>query len=96
MLQSNNMNISKEPYPNKRKEPRQVHEGQILFSYKKHLHEGQLKNCSPSGLFINSDNFLIEGERITMVLPMSKYKDRYRFGRIVWKNVEGCGVQLLK
>jgi Tfp pilus assembly protein PilZ len=90
------MHISKKTHPNKRKEPRQVHDSQIFFSYKKHLHEGELKNYSPSGLFINTDNFFLEGERITIVLPMFKSNDKYRCGRIVWKNAEGFGVQLLK
>ena len=90
------MKLLKNPILNKRKEPRQVCEGQIFFSYKKHIHEGELKNCSASGLFIISENFFLEGEKITVVLPETKYKEKYQCGCIVWKNAEGFAVRLLK
>jgi len=90
------MSLLKKPFPNKRKEPRQVCEGQVFFSYKKHLHAGELKNCSATGLFINTENFFLEGEKITVSLPKFQYKEKYQCGCIVWKNAEGFGVRLLK
>ncbi len=79
---------------NKRKEPRNPYSGLISFVYKKNLYPGKLINCSPSGLFIESDSFFVEGEIITVALPVSIYKNYKQKGRIVWKNDHGCGVQL--
>ncbi len=45
---------------NKRKEPRNPYSGLISFVYKKNLYPGKLINCSPSGLFIESDSFFVE------------------------------------
>lgn len=81
-------------YLNKRKEPRNSHSGLISFVYKKNLYPGKLINYSPSGLFIESNSFFVEGEMITVALPASKYKNYKQKGRIVWKNDDGCGVQL--
>ena len=81
---------------NKRKEPRKSYSGLISFFYRKNLFTGQLKNYSPSGLFIESENFFVEGEMITVKLPVSEFKNHKQSGRIVWTNDSGCGVQLLK
>lgn len=83
-------------FANKRKEPRQAFSGLISFVYKKHLYPGRLKNYSTDGMFIIADNFFVEGEIITVALSVSKDKKYKRKGRIVWKNAEGCGVQLLE
>jgi hypothetical protein len=80
---------------NKRKEPRNSYSGLISFVYRRNLYTGQLINYSPSGLFIESDSLLVEGEMIKVTLPVSKYKNYKQKGRIVWKNNDGCGVQLL-
>ena len=82
-------------FSNKRKEPRTSYSGLISFVYKKNLYTGRLINYSPSGLLIESESFLVEGEIITVTLPASKYKKYKQKGRIVWKNNGGCGVQLL-
>ena len=87
---------SANPFLNKRKEPRNSYTGLISFVYKKQLYPGQLKNYSLSGLFIKADILFFKGEKITVTLPASKYKNHKRKGRIVWKNDEGCGVQLLQ
>jgi hypothetical protein len=86
---------SKSPFRNKRKEPRRPYLGLISFIYKKQLYPGKLINYSPSGLFIKAENFFVEGEKITVTLPASEYKNPKQRGQIVWKNAEGCGVQLL-
>ena len=80
---------------NKRKEPRNSYSGLISFIYRKNLYTGRLINYSPSGLFIESDSLFVKGENITLTLPPSKYKNYKQKGRIIWKNDDGCGVQLL-
>jgi hypothetical protein len=85
---------SEKLFKNKRKEPRKPYSGLISFVYKKQLYPGKLINYSLSGLFIKAENFFVEGEKITVTLPASKYKNHWQRGRIVWKNDEGCGVQL--
>ena len=90
----NKIMASKNPFFNQRKEPRQPYTARIFFAYKKHLYEGKLRNYSSSGLFIQADSFFREGEKITMALPPSHYKNDMRIGLIVWKNAEGCGVKL--
>ena len=80
---------------NKRKEPRNQYSGLISYVYKKNLYPGKLINYSLSGLFIEADSFFVEGEMITVALPVSKYKNYKQKGCIVWKNDQGYGVQLL-
>ena len=80
---------------NKRKEPRNSYSGLISFVYRKNLYTGQLINYSASGLFIESNNLFVEGEIITVTLPVSIYKNDRQKGQIVWANDDGCGVQLV-
>ncbi len=87
-------NSSAKLFFNKRKEPRHPYPGLISFIYKKQLYPGKIKNYSLSGLFIKADILFAKGEKITVTLPDSIYKHHERKGRIVWKNDEGCGVQL--
>ena len=47
---------------NKRKEPRNSYSGLISYIYKKNLYPGKLINYSLSGLFIEADNFFVEGD----------------------------------
>jgi hypothetical protein len=84
---------SKNPFFNKRGEPRHPYSGLVSFVYKKHLNEGTLKNWSRSGLCMKTKRFLRKGEVITVSLPTSKYKNNNRNARIVWKKADGCGVQ---
>ena len=85
---------SEKLFVNKRKEPRKPYSGLIYFVYKKKLYPGKLRYYSPSGLFIKAENFFVECEMITVTLPALKYKNHRKRDRIVWKNTEGCGVQL--
>jgi hypothetical protein len=82
-------------YFNKRKEPRNSYSGLISFVYRKNLYTGKLKNYSPSGLFIECGNFFVEGEMITVTLPVSEFKNHKQSGRIIWTNDNGSGIQLL-
>jgi len=88
-------NSSAKLFLNKRKEPRNSYSGLISFIYRKNLYTGRLINYSSSGLFIESDSLFVKGENITLTLPASKYKNYKQKGRIIWKNDDGCGVQLL-
>jgi hypothetical protein len=74
---------SEKLFANKRKEPRKPYSGLISFVYKKHLYPGSLINYSPSGLFIKAHSIFLKGEKITIALPYSKYKDTKQRGRIV-------------
>jgi hypothetical protein len=84
---------SKNPFFNKRREPRHPYSGLVSFVYKKHLNEGTLKNWSRSGLCMKTKRIFRKGEVITVSLPTSKYKNNNRNARIVWKKADGCGVQ---
>jgi hypothetical protein len=84
---------SKQPFLNKRREPRHPFSGVILFVYKKNLNEGKLINWSRSGLCMQTNRFFRKGEVITISLPPSIYKNNNRRARIVWKKADGCGVQ---
>ena len=86
---------SEKLFSNKRKVPRLTVSGLISFVYKKNLYPGKLKNYSADGMFIIADNFFVEGEMITVALSVSDHKSAMRKGRIVWRNDEGCGVQIL-
>ena len=68
-------NPSEKLFSNKRKVPRHPFSGLISFVYKKNLYPGKLINHSLSGLYIEADSFFVEGEIITVALPVSKYKN---------------------
>lgn len=82
-------------FMNKRKDPRNPYTGLVSYVYKRNLYPGKLINFSLSGLFIEADSIFVEGEMITVALPVSKYRKSKQKGRIVWINDKGCGVQLL-
>lgn len=84
---------SKNPFFNKRREPRHPYSGLVLFVYKNKLNEGTLKNWSRSGLCLNTKRFFHKGEEITVSLPSSEFKKNSRKARIVWEKADGCGVQ---
>jgi hypothetical protein len=84
---------SKKLFLNKRKEPRYPYSGQVLFVYKKSLNEARLSNWSRSGLCLKTKRFFSKGAVITVSLPPSKFRDKYRRAIIVWRSAESCGVQ---
>jgi len=84
---------SKKPFFNKRREPRYPYSGIVVFAYKKNLNEGILTNWSRSGLCMKTNRFFRTGEVITLSLPPSKYKNKNRKAKIVWKKADACGVQ---
>jgi hypothetical protein len=84
---------SRNPFFNKRGEPRHPYSGFVSFVYKKKLNEGSLKNWSRSGLCMKTTRFFRKGDVITVSLPTSKYKNNNRKARIVWNKADGCGLQ---
>ena len=80
----------------KRIEPRTPYSGQIFFSTKNGFYEGQLKNYSQHGLFIETGISLPVGEIITVALPyLDVTADKYK-GQIMWSNKNGFGVELFR
>lgn len=68
----------------------------VFFATNKQFFQGELKDFSRHGLFINSPARLKVGDIITVALPYSKYKNEKRKGEIVWKNKKGFGVELYR
>ena len=79
-----------------RVEPRIVYSGHILFTAKSGLCEGRLKNYSTFGLFIETTACLSIGEIITIALPHLKGKNIKCKDQILWRNGEGCGIELFR
>ena len=80
----------------KRIEPRTPYSGQIFFSTKNGLHQGQLKNYSRHGLFIETAIPLPVGEMITVALPYLDVAAAKCKGQIMWRNEGGFGVELFR
>ena len=68
----------------------------VFFATSKQFFQGELKDFSRHGLFIQSSARLTVGDIITVALPYSKYKNEKRKGEIVWKNKKGFGVELFR
>ena len=80
----------------KRLEPRTPYSGQIFFSTKNGFYEGQLKNYSQHGLFIETRISLPVGEMITVALPYLDATADKRKGQVMWSNKDGFGVELFR
>ena len=77
-------------------EPRTPYCGQIFFSTKNGFYEGQLKNYSQHGLFIETGIPVQVGEVITVALPyLDTTADKCK-GQIMWFNKNGFGVELFR
>ena len=68
----------------------------VFFATNKQFFQGELRDFSRHGLYIQSTARLAVGEIITVALPYSKYKNEKRKGEIVWKNKKGFGVELFR
>ena len=77
-------------------EPRTPYSGQIFFSTKNGFYEGQLKNYSQHGLFIETKISLPVGEIITVALPYLDVTATKCKGQIMWSNRNGFGVELFR
>jgi len=68
----------------------------IFFATQSRLYEGQLKDYSRNGLFIKTKEVLAVGEMITVVDPHPDGENKKRKGQILWRNMEGFGVELYR
>jgi hypothetical protein len=80
----------------RREYPRYSYSRYVLFANKNRLFQGDLKNYSLHGLYIQSQEQLPIGEIITVALPFAADKNDKRKGQIVWRNGQGFGVELFK
>ena len=80
----------------KRTEPRKPYSGNIFFTSTNGLNEGRLKNVSRYGMFIETKAGLPVGEVITIALPHLKDKNLKCKGQIMWRNSQGCGIELFR
>ena len=80
----------------KRIKPRKPSSGNIFFTSKNGFYEGRLNNFSRYGLFIETTACLSEEEIITIALPHLDGKDLKCKGQVMWRNKEGCGIELFK
>lgn len=80
----------------KRTKPRKPYSGNIFFITKNGFNEGRLKNFSRYGLFIETTEDLSVGEIITVALPHIAGKDIKCKGQIMWRNKQGCGIELFR
>jgi hypothetical protein len=79
-----------------RTEPRTPYSGPIFFSTKNGFYEGELKNYSQHGLFIETGISLPVGEMITAALPYLDVTADKCKGQIMWCNKDGFGVELFR
>ena len=80
----------------KRTAPRKPYSGNVLFTSKNGLNEGRLRNVSRYGMFIETKVGLSVGDIITIALPHLKDKNIKCKGQIMWRNGEGCGIELFR
>lgn len=80
----------------RRIEKRHACSEEIFFATAKQLYEGRLKDYSRNGLFIRTKEVLSIGEMITVVDPNPDGGNEKRKGQILWKNMEGFGVELYR
>jgi len=88
--------VNKTKNSEKRCNPRKPYSGHIFFSTKNGFHEGQLKNYSRNGLFIETTACLSVGEIITIALPYLENKLNKFKAQIIWRNHKGFGVELFR
>ena len=70
--------------------------GNIIFTTKNGLCEGELKNYSKNGLFIKTQEVLTLGDFITVALPYVEDEQIKFQAQILWRNSEGYGVELVR
>ena len=80
----------------KRVASRKPYSGNIFFTSEDGLNEGRLKNFSRYGLFIETKVWLSVGDIITIALPHLKGKNLKCRGQIMWRNDQGCGIELFR
>jgi hypothetical protein len=79
-----------------RKRPRHPYSVSILFATQKHLFEGITKNISSTGVFIQSNEILKDGQALTLAIPLKRERRAMIKGSVVWSNQAGFGVKFLR
>ncbi|MGA9237038.1 MAG: PilZ domain-containing protein [Desulfobacterales bacterium] len=80
----------------KRRNRRIPYSRYVFFATRRQFFEGELKDYSKHGLFIKTAVLLPVGEIITVALPYSETEKEKHKGTVVWRNVEGFGVELFR
>ncbi|KPJ78429.1 MAG: hypothetical protein AMJ54_03540 [Deltaproteobacteria bacterium SG8_13] len=92
----------------KRKHLRSKCERITFFATHDHLYEGQVRNISLGGVYIESGNSFYPGEKITVAIPCpsnphgEKLKEPYKDEEIkmkcvvVWKDPDGFGLRFIR
>jgi len=78
-----------------RKEPRKYFNGPIFYATEDQLYEGEVKNYSVSGIFVETRDKFFVGQTLNLALPYSKEEDSKRLGSVIWQSTEGIGVELI-
>jgi Tfp pilus assembly protein PilZ len=89
-------NVNQENSFDKRIKARKPSSEIIFFASKNGFYEGRLNNFSRYGLFIRTTASLCVGEIITIALPHLSGKNIKCKGQIIWRNREGCGIELFR
>ena len=77
-----------------RKEQRKPFKGSIFYASEQQFYEGEVKNYSVSGIFVETRDKFFVGQTLNLALPYLKEKDSKRLGAVIWQNTEGIGVEL--
>lgn len=78
----------------RRRDIRTPYSESMYFATKKKIYEGKLKNLSRTGLFIKTNEFFSEGEKIIVAIPCSDKRNARFKGQIIWFGKEGFGMKL--
>ena len=89
-------NVNKGTKLEKRFKPRKPYSGHILFTSKNGFYEGNLKNYSRHGLYIETNACLSVGDIVTIALPHLNGKNIKCKGQVMWRNQFGCGIELFR
>jgi Tfp pilus assembly protein PilZ len=79
-----------------RKHHRKPYSKSIVYATKNHLKKAITKNISPSGVFIETDDTLRDGQLITLAIPLKKAKTARIKAKVVWSSPDGFGVMFLR
>ena len=68
----------------------------VFFATANQFFQGEVRDYSRHGLFIQSSARVSVGDIITVALPYAGKKNEKRKGEIVWRNKKGFGVELFR
>lgn len=77
-----------------RKEQRKPFNGSIFYASEDQVYEGEVKNYSVSGIFVETRDKFFVGQTLNLALPYSKAEYSKCLGAVIWQNTEGIGVEL--